>query len=266
MTIDVNQLLLDAAEAGDCDAIEHALRLGAYLHAFDDDALCRAAGAGRNDAVDMLISLGSHLHAGNDEALHRAARNGHTDTVELLLNCGAYIHAGDDDALYWAASGGHTKTVSFLLERGANIDAKDGEVLKIAVANRHQDTSLLLLRQGADPAALLPRHEEQLQEWLQELRQETAILLGDLSLKRHDFFDGHALRNEVLDTCSTGQFPYLVAAPLINSGNVSSRNVFQNIWDELPAHWQRQYQNCYIQFLKEGGFSRPSLQSMALSR
>ena len=84
--LEIINMLMFSAAAGNNKGLEEALRLGADIHTGDDYALCSAAGGGHTKTVELLLNLGARIHAANDAALEEAAFRGHTKTVEVLLD------------------------------------------------------------------------------------------------------------------------------------------------------------------------------------
>ena len=164
-----------------------------------------------------------------------------------------------------AAENGHTALAQLLIEKGANVNTmndRDQTPLHLAVWEGRKDTSLLLLRHGADPIVINiddppPRQCTPLLEWLSQVRQSTSEYFswGKPSLAQcfSTTEKGARLHDRVLDACLTGQFTTLIGAPLIASTDKADRQLFQDIWEALPAHWQDQNQHIYMQFAKEGG-------------
>ncbi len=93
---------------------EALLKLGADIHANDEDALMSVACNGDTDILKLLLDNGANVHANNDYALRMAAMYGHAETVKLLLDHGANVHANNDEALRRARNYGHTEVVNIL--------------------------------------------------------------------------------------------------------------------------------------------------------
>jgi len=254
-----------AAESGYQEIVEWLLEpgRGTNVHGFRDLPLRDAAHNGHTEIVGLLLDHGADIHAESDVALVSAAKNGHKDTVALLLDHSADIHAQDDLALYWSAAHGYAKMAMLLLERSADIHAGNDRALHAAIGNYDVDMAFLLLRYGADPKAKDSAgkdafEDSQLAEWLGELKRQTAAHFQPRKPSRKQCFSMHAggnptLHERVLDACITTQFVTLIGMPLIASTDKSDRQLFQDIWDALPQHWQDQHQNLYMQFIKEGG-------------
>lgn len=255
--------LRQAAEFGHKDTVELLLDRGANLHAANDSALHWAAKNGYRDTVELLLDRGADLHTENNRALRWAAEHGHKERVAALLDRGADIHAENDDALRQAAFDGYKETVELLLERGADVHAENNMAIYWAAGHGHKETALLLLRQGADPKVKCRDgrdafHRTELAEWMQQLQQAAAAHFTSGKPTREQCFSldkkgRPELHEKLIDACVTGQFTQLVSGPLIESTSTDDRQLFQDIWEALPACWQDRHQNSYLQFIKEGG-------------
>ena len=91
-----NELLWEAARAGDTARITAALNQGADVNAksrYDVTALIFAASSGRLEAVKLLVARGADVNAQDSfyraRAADRALTNGHSDVVIYLLQNGA---------------------------------------------------------------------------------------------------------------------------------------------------------------------------------
>jgi len=269
---DIDHLFLNASQVGEVDEVIKTLDAGANIHVSNDSALRMAAKNGHTKTVGLLLDRGADIHANGTEifvnandALCLAAGNGHKETVELLLDRGANIHAENDLAFRWTACNGLTEIVAQLLDHGSDIHALGDDALYWAIKNGHsnKDTVLLLLRRGADSTAKGSESKgaferAKLAEFLSELKQETLGHFKSGQPSQEQCFSTDAkgiprLHGRVLDACMIGQFTALIGAPLIASTDKSDRQLFHDIWDALPQHWQDQNHNIYMQFLKEGG-------------
>jgi len=259
---DLDQMFIDAAISGDNDEVEKALKRGADIHADDDMALGQAAGNGHKETVALLLERGADIHAKYDRALLWAVEYGCNETVALLLGRGADIHVGNDLALRLAARDGHKERVALLLDRGAYIHAENELALRRAAEHGHKETALLLLRYGADPKVTnrVGRGEfanAKLAGWLDQLKQETRDHFKSDKPSREqclatDDKGAPRVQDAVLDACVSNQFGTLIGAPLLASTDKADRQLFQDIWDALPEHWQNQNPSIYVQFIKEG--------------
>jgi ankyrin repeat protein len=156
--------LIQAAEAGDMDAVQRLLRRGAEVDACDDcrwTAMMKAANNGHTAIVQLLLEHGADVNAqdkGGYTALMVAAANGYVDTVQLLLARGAHVDVQDQgmgwSALIWAAKEGEAEVVRQLLAAGAQRELRDSEGLAaLDWAVREQRTVVIaLLQQRAEPA------------------------------------------------------------------------------------------------------------------
>jgi len=204
-----------------------------------DDMLVEGAEDNNIAAIQHALDNGADIHAYEDIAFRIAVENDKKDIVLLLLDHGADIHVRDDRSLYLAAEHGYKEMTLLLLSKGAYRDTttRDG-------INKFDGTRL--------------------SEWLDQLKEHTSkyfasgkpvweqCLIPDLNVIPKHL---PKLHDKVIDACMTGQFTTLIGAPLIVSADKADRQLFQEIWDKLPDHWQDQYQDTYMQFLKEGGLS-----------
>lgn len=128
--------LIDAAAAGDAQAVEAALAAGVDVNARDADGttplMHAARGRGPNftptdhaEVVELLIQRGADVNAKTDTgfvALFWAARYGHDGAAKVLIDRGADVNARDKDgitALKWASTNEHAKLVELLTAAGA---------------------------------------------------------------------------------------------------------------------------------------------------
>lgn len=129
--------LLEAAKAGDADAVGWAV-----------------AGGASADAKETTTRPASGLKL-HYPALVLAALRGNTAVVETLVRLGADVNAWSSDSfssevltpLMAAAQMGHVDTVAALLEGGAAVDAVGSggcTALEVAEANGHADVAALL--------------------------------------------------------------------------------------------------------------------------
>jgi hypothetical protein len=119
------------------DFIPLAVKAGADVHAWNDEALRLASYYGHVAVVECLLKAGADVHAGEDQALRYASENGHVAAVECLLKAGANVHAQEDYALQWASRNGHVAVVECLLKAGADVHARGDEALQWASRNGH---------------------------------------------------------------------------------------------------------------------------------
>lgn len=102
--VDVNQLLLHAAAAGDLDMALAAIEKGANPVCRDPRGLTplmRAATYGDVKMIQLLIDAGAKLDAVTEHgitALMKAAIHDRTDAAQELLRCGANAGLRDVDA------------------------------------------------------------------------------------------------------------------------------------------------------------------------
>jgi beta-lactamase regulating signal transducer with metallopeptidase domain len=153
----VNALLIEAAGAGQIDAVRDLLRQGADIDASLDgeNALVAAAHQGQEKTAELLLDRGADVNAapGHWTALIAAAHQGQVETVRLLLDRGADVNAevGDWTALIAAAHQGQERTVGLLLDRGADMNAAPGgwSALATAVRRGRRDVMSLLVERAA---------------------------------------------------------------------------------------------------------------------
>ncbi|MBA2237315.1 MAG: ankyrin repeat domain-containing protein [Lysobacter sp.] len=123
--------LMAAAGAGDIDAVEKLVDLGANVDVRvrgDGTALIKAAKAGQLPMVEKLLELGADADKpsrGDGNPLIAAAGGGHEDVVERLVAAGADVNAvipGDETPLINAARQGHLEIVRRLVAHGADVN------------------------------------------------------------------------------------------------------------------------------------------------
>jgi hypothetical protein len=234
-----------------------------------EQALVDAAENGLNKEILRLLAEGADIHTDHDCPLRLAAYYNHMDTAKILLDRGADIHALDDETLWWVVASArvpltdNTRFMEFLIERGADVQAHNNRAVRKAAQSEMRDNTLLLLRHGADPLAKDAIdgkdsfHNTDLDIWLEEVRQSLAGKFSVPPIHEQCFSDDGRLKEQVLDACLTGQFEYMVSVPLLASGDEDARRLFADIWHALPACWQGQHQNSYVQFLKSENRAGP---------
>ncbi|MFI1850629.1 ankyrin repeat domain-containing protein [Streptomyces sp. NPDC020480] len=135
---DANRALMDAAEAGDADAVSEALSEGAHIDALDErgmSALHIAVAHRRLSAVTALLAAGADpgLQAAYNNAPHFAALDHHSERIEdadhlailrTLIEAEAPINAQNRDGstlldLAIATQPYPEETIRFLVGRGA---------------------------------------------------------------------------------------------------------------------------------------------------
>jgi len=146
-----NEILIEAARAGDVHGVMVALDCGGDVHAGNDSALRTAAVNGRVEAVRTLIAARATVNAIGSGALREAAAHGHVDVVRCLLAAGADVHAWDDQALCEAACHGHIEVIRCLLEAGSDLHAQHNGALRWAAISGLDETARMLLAEGAGP-------------------------------------------------------------------------------------------------------------------
>ena len=148
VSLSLDEILLDASEAGFLPLVKELLNRGADIHTENDRALILAIEEGHLEVVKLLLDRGADIHSEDDKPLTTAIENKQIEIIKLLLDRGVDINSGE--ALKTAAGRGNTEVVKFLLDRGADIHAKNDYALLWASGNGHVDTVKLLLDYGAD--------------------------------------------------------------------------------------------------------------------
>ncbi|MBD50837.1 MAG: hypothetical protein CMB08_02815 [Euryarchaeota archaeon] len=176
------QDMLDAAEAGDLDAVKKLIDAGVPVNGVGDDQstpLHFAAQEGHVDLAKLLIEKGADINAKDDidqtpvdrarfwkqekiiallekSSIHEAAREGNLNIVIQQLDSGADINLANengDTPLTYAAFMGHLEIVSLLIEKGAKVNAKGlagWTPLHLASQRGHKKITELLIEKGAD--------------------------------------------------------------------------------------------------------------------
>ncbi len=163
----INLQLIEAASAGNRNAVLQALQDGACINAVDDEktkltALSAACKAGHKDIAELLLQQGAATdvcgyHESGGTPLIWAAANGDIPLAQLLLQHGADINFQDSfewTPLHYACHRGQTDMGLFLLEQGANPYIKDDfDCTTLRRACYGNSTILVkrLLELGVDP-------------------------------------------------------------------------------------------------------------------
>src|SRR5690606_34905720 len=155
--------LLNAAEAGDRDAVLESLEAGADPNERAPDgstALMWAAYHGDAEVARRLIEAGADVDARNTFgafALSEAAIIGSAPVIQVLLDAGANPNATNPEGetpLMVAARSGHVDAARLLLEAGADVNAKEQwggqSALMWAAAQSQPEMVKLLVEHGAD--------------------------------------------------------------------------------------------------------------------
>ena len=156
--------LLEAAKAGDAQAVQSLLKRGVDLKATAADGSTALHWAAETDSVAvaaMLIQAGAEVKATNRYGvtpLSLACTNGNAQLIELLLKAGADPNSTvseGESALMTAARTGKLAAVDALLAHGADLKVKEkvrGQTaLMWAAAEGHTPVVKRLLAAGADP-------------------------------------------------------------------------------------------------------------------
>ena len=154
--------IIDAAKAGDREAVRALIQKKADVNAADADgttALHWAAYRDDLDTVDLLIRSGANVNAANDlgaTPLWTACENGGAAVIARLLQANANpnlaLLAGETPLMV-AARTGKADAVEALLAKGANANAKGARAqtaLMWAVAQQHPDVVKVLIAHHAD--------------------------------------------------------------------------------------------------------------------
>lgn len=149
-SVDVECQLLDAAKAGDLDAVQRLLTTCPQtvncrdLDGRHSTPLHFAAGYNRVSVVEYLLDHGADVHAkdkGGLVPLHNACSYGHYEVTELLVKHGASVNVADlwkFTPLHEAAAKGKYEIVRLLL-------AVSVQVCRLHVARRNGDLIILIL-------------------------------------------------------------------------------------------------------------------------
>jgi uncharacterized protein len=158
-------VLVDAARAGDHEAVRRLIKNGADANQTQGDgvtALHWAARRGDEPTASVLLLAGANPRAatrsGRYTALHLAAERGSAPIVAALIARGADVNARTTTgatALMFAAAAGDTTALTALLDAGAEANAAEafrGQTPLIwAAAANQADVVKLLIARGADP-------------------------------------------------------------------------------------------------------------------
>ncbi|KAF4661709.1 hypothetical protein FOL47_006565 [Perkinsus chesapeaki] len=126
--------LMKTAEAGQFEAVELLVNIGANVAAKDDEGwnvLMWAAMAGQLHIVEWLITEqaqeADYQTEKGESPLMKAAANGHWGVCKFLLENGAKVNSHDHEyqtAIMWAAASGHLPTVKGLVSFDAKLDVQ----------------------------------------------------------------------------------------------------------------------------------------------
>ncbi|CAD7700934.1 unnamed protein product [Ostreobium quekettii] len=167
----LNEILWDAAAAGDHDVATTALKRGAdaeYRSGDNNDTpLAVAAFYGHAPVVRVLLALGADPEAVDDRGLTvllGAAQEGHAEVVTMLLEAGADPDETMADSgiapIAAAALRGHEEVVRALLEGGADPGVMDAEgdaplhLVSVTLAGGAEGIAQALVGAGADLEAV----------------------------------------------------------------------------------------------------------------
>jgi ankyrin repeat protein len=157
----LNLRLLEAAAAGNIEAVDSAIRKGAFLECRTIDGatpLILAASRNQSEVIALLLSNGAQVNNRREgyyrsTALMEAAVNNDTTSAQLLIEAGADIYLRDtfgDPAINWGAYYGHVPYVALLLENGAdwNVKSKHGNALDVTIKEWNLELYDFFIAQG----------------------------------------------------------------------------------------------------------------------
>ena len=133
----IDDLLFESSIKGELNLVKEAIKRGADIHTFDENALRYASANGHLDIVKYLVEHGANIHVNNEYALRLASSNGYLEIVKYLVEKGADIHAVHEAALRFASANGHLEVVKYLISIGANIHINNDEALQNAIESGH---------------------------------------------------------------------------------------------------------------------------------
>lgn len=150
--------VVEAASAGDLDAVAQALAAGADMNATDREgrtALVYAAGKAHQEVLDLLLAKGADVEKPDPDGwtpLMFAGNNGHPGCMKALVAKGAKVTSF---AMLASAQGGNPATVDVLLDAGLDpsVRHESGGWCGIYAATKSQDAAMVahLLSKGAKP-------------------------------------------------------------------------------------------------------------------
>ena len=130
----MSKQLIDAAEIGDLNGMEHCIQKNADLNY-----------QSKKDPPDR----------NGMAAIHMAAVNGHLSAVEILVSRGANVNLIEplhqNTALHLAATGGYSDLVRYLVRSRANINVRDSLGQTPLLTATSEAIQIILLEAGADP-------------------------------------------------------------------------------------------------------------------
>ena len=126
-----DELLFEAIEARNIEAVKKHLAAGADVNAKDDSGLTPLHYAEGKEIAEILITEGADVNAGGQMTpLHYAASVGNKEIAELLIDNGADVNAQSFvgmTPLREAANQGHDSIVELLVAKGADVNLKDSD-------------------------------------------------------------------------------------------------------------------------------------------
>lgn len=155
--------LMDAAKAGQLWRINYLVtEKDVHIESWNGGAIGRAAEAGQFDAVDLLLQLGASVDGNGGAPIDHAVKNDDRDMVNFLLDRGANIDPPCRPPINVASEAGNLDMVKLLVERGADInigcewlladgDDSDGDApVRKAAEKGHLDVVKYLVERGCD--------------------------------------------------------------------------------------------------------------------
>lgn len=168
MTSKLTEQLFDAIRYDDIPAVDTALRMGADLHATDENgntALMEAAYNGHDGILEYLLQKGADVNAANDfksTALGVAVFRNEIACVKTLLRHKATVDAENDfgeTPLIYTAMYGHTELAKVLIAHGADPERESNHNKKTPkqAAKEHGNRSVTEILD----AAILEKYQKQ---------------------------------------------------------------------------------------------------------
>jgi hypothetical protein len=122
------------------EAVDKFVRCNFNIHE-EDDILLRQAVKCRVEDINVLLKVGANVHAKNDEALLLAIAGRETEIVHALLKAGANPRVNNNEPLIMAVNSSNEEIIKELLAAGA--DACDKGV-KQAAGRDHPELAAML--------------------------------------------------------------------------------------------------------------------------
>ena len=118
----INRTMVEAAKAGDLDAVKRCVKGGADITFDDCSALRTATFEGHLDIIKYFVEdKGLDIHFRNEYVLNYAAERGHMDIVRYCIEeHGCSPNRGQESALNRACKHKNYELMTYLLENGAD--------------------------------------------------------------------------------------------------------------------------------------------------